>query len=364
LAPLLRGRGIDVSIVTRRYSGLPAFELVDGVPVYRVPIPGPRAVASLSYTMSTVSRLLRLRPDIIHAHEFFSPATTAIAAKALLRVPVVVTAHRSGQLGDVAVLQRRVLGKQRLATLVRSVDAFVTISNEIDAELAATGIPPDRRFTVPNGVDTARFHPAPAGAKTRLRAEAGLPDVPIVVFVGRLAPEKRVEHLVGIWPQVRSAHPDAILLILGSGPDGATLRNAAGPGVRFGGEIDDVSAYLRAADVFVLPSVAEGLSVAMLEAMASGIAVVATAVGGASDVIEHSRNGWLVPADDVAALRDAITTLLGDRECAEALGARARDTIVRDYSLPAIAERTHAMYQRLVARDARQPARHDRVAFR
>ncbi len=100
VAPLLQAQKVRVDVITRRYRGLTAFEVVDGVPVHRMPVPGPKALASLSYTVAAVSLLRRLRPSVVRAHEMFSPATTALAARAVLGCAVVVTAHRGGVLGD------------------------------------------------------------------------------------------------------------------------------------------------------------------------------------------------------------------------------------------------------------------------
>lgn len=347
LAPLLQESGIEVNIITKRYRGLAAFEVIDGIPVHRLPIPGPKAFASMSYTLSALPLLRRLRPHVIHAHELFSPATTAVAAKRLTGSAVVATPHRSGTLGDVYRLGHKRFGSRRLARIRRTVDAFITISREIDQELVDIGVPDGRRHFVPNGVDVRRFQPVTAGERQRLRASLGLPEGTITIYVGRLAPEKRIEHLLSLWPDVRSIHPDATLLILGSGVSEPRLRQAAGPGVLFGGNIDDVAPWLQAANLFVLPSSAEGLSVALLEAMATGLPVVATAVGGAPDVIDHHVNGWLVPPDDVPALRQAVITLLDDGPRRSQLGGYARERIVADYALSVVVARTCAVYRQL-----------------
>lgn len=348
IAPLLQARSVDVHILTRRYPGLAAYEMVNGVPVHRLSIPGPKPVASLSFTVAALPLLRKLRPNVIHAYDMRSPATTAIAAKRLLNVPVAVKVLRGGAMSDFAALRSMPFGARRLASFVKQIDAFVTISQEIEAELDAYNVPSSRRHFIPNGVDTTRFAPLAPDEKRTLRTRLGLLDVPTVIFTGRLAPEKRVQHLLAVWPTVRKHYPDATLLLLGAGPEEAMLRQQASPGVQFLGLQQDVTPYLQAADVFVLPSATEGLSNALLEALATGLPALVTAVGGAPDVIEHQRHGWLIGPDDVPALEAALLTLLGDPELRARLSANGRERIVQEYALSVTADRLRTMYDTLM----------------
>lgn len=335
VAPLLQARGVRVSVLTRRHPGLAAYSDIDGVAVHRLAIPGNRATRSAAYSGGAVALLTRLRPDVLHAHELFSPATAALAAKAVLRRPVVVTAHRSGPLGDVQRVLGARLGAPRMAALARRVDAFAVISTDIASELEGAGVPAARRRLVPNGVDVRRFRPLEdPRARAALRVRLELPtDAPVVVFAGRLAPEKRVPSLLAAWPAVRAAHAGAVLALLGTGEEEVALRAAAGPGVRFAGAVDDVAPWLQAADVFALPSDAEGLSVAMLEALASGCAALVTDVGGVGDVVAHGRSAFVVPPRDPDAVRAGLLALLGDAGLRTALARAGRDVVERRFSL-------------------------------
>jgi glycosyltransferase involved in cell wall biosynthesis len=348
LIPLLRKRGVEVIILTRRYAGMSAFETIDGTPVIRFAAPGPKPVAMLAFVAQAVLALARLRPDVIHAHELLSPASAALLAKRLFRTPVVAKVLRGGALGDIDKLRRRPFGARRLAGLRDRVDAFISISSEIDAELATIGVEPARRLSIPNGVDTGRFRPAAADEKRRLRESLGLPAAaPLAVFSGRLVPEKRVDRLLAAWPFVRENVPGAELVVLGAGEEEAVLRDQAGAGVRFAGQVEDVLPWLQAADVFVLPSATEGLSNALLEALACGLGAVATAVGGAPDVIVDGESGLLVPPDDTAALAAALVKLLGDPILQTRLGAAGRKVIETRYSLEQTAGRLAELYARL-----------------
>ena len=350
LAPLLLSKGIDVTIYTKRTQNLPSFEYIEGVPVNRLTIMGSRAARSFSFTAGTLMRLKRSPPDLIHAHDFLSPSTTALLAKKLFRIPVLVKVVRGGDLGDVQWLLRRAFGRRRLKFLCDNVDKFICISREIDAELAQIGVAATRRAQIPNGVDCQRFQPASAEGRKNIRAENGLPDGPIVVYAGRLAVEKRVASLVKIWPSVRATVPEAILAVVGTGEEERSLRKLAGDGVLFIGAVDDVSPYLRAADIFVLPSVAEGLSNALLEAMATGLACVATDVGGASDLISNQVSGVLIPPDDTKALFDQLVGLLVDPVTRTPLGRRAREFVKHNFALDHVADKLVALYHETVSR--------------
>lgn len=349
VAPLLQAQGVDVHVLTRRFAGLKAFEVVDGVPVHRLPIPGPKALASLTFTAAALALLRRLEPGIIHAHGLLSPATTALAAKRLFRTPVVVTVHDRGPDGELARLTRRPLAARRRAALRRGVDAFIVISREVEQEIAALGVPPERRAFIANGIDTRRFNPLLPADKRARRAALGL-DAPTAVYTGRLVPGKRLDLLLGVWDRVRDAIPGARLLIVGTGPEEAGLRTMAGNGVRFLGGTENVLPLLQAADLFVLPSASEGLSMALLEALAAGLPAVATAVGGNLDVIRTGENGVLVPAGDAASLYAAVVRLFGDAPLRAAMAERARAQVVREFELDRMVTQLRELYARVGTR--------------
>ncbi len=351
LAPLLQQLNVGVTVLTRRYPGLEPSAVIDGVPVFRLPIPGPVPLAALTFTAAALPLLGRLRPDVIHAHELFSPATTALAAKRLYGTPIVATAHRSGPLGDVERMKNRPFGQRRLRAIRAEVDAFTAISHEVALELQGLGVEPARCFNIANGVDTSLFQPVDAATKARLRRELELPDGPLVIFAGRLAPEKRVGNLLDVWPRLLARFPAAHLLILGTGPEEARLQEQGGQHVHFGGAVQQVAPYLQAADIWVLPSAAEGFSVAMLEALATGLPVVLTDVGGARDAIVDTVNGLLIPPDDLTALEHALDRLLADPDLCLRLGQAGRARVEQEYALPIIAARLRDLYADLARRN-------------
>jgi glycosyltransferase involved in cell wall biosynthesis len=350
LAPRLRARGFEVCVLTRREPGLARFERINDTPVYRLPAFGPKAMAAATFTGSAVLQLGRLRPDLVHAHEILSPASVAVTSKRFLGHPVVVKLLRGGLLGDIYKLEHRPFGRQRFRGLCHDVDAFVVISREIENELAVRGVQQQKRMIIPNGVDTDVFAPASESEKKSIRTELRLPEQALlVVYVGRLVAEKRVDSLLRLWNDLRIEIPDAFLAIVGSGVEEDRLKEIPAAGVQFVGQSGDTARYLRAADLFVLPSSTEGLSVSLLEAMSTGLPVLATSVGGSQDVIQHESNGYLIAPDKPEELRQGLQALLKNPERRKRLGLNARLRIISNYSLNLDADRLAALYARLLA---------------
>jgi glycosyltransferase involved in cell wall biosynthesis len=351
LAPRLKDLGFDLQILTRHENGLKRFEEIEGVPVYRLPASGPKVWAAATFTIAALWRLIRIQPDVIHAHEILTPAAIAMYSKTFLRRPILVKILRGGARGDIYKLKRRPFWKSYLRRLIKKVDAFLVISHEIDDELAALNIPPQKRVFLPNGVDAVRCSPVSEQRKLKLRASFSLPaQASIVMYAGRLVPEKRVDHLLKIWEGVRAKYPLAHLLIVGGGEEQSRLESMHVEGVQFTGQVEDAVSYLQAADLFVLPSSTEGLSNSMLEAMSCGLPVLATSVGGAPDVIEHQVSGWLIPPDDIESLQQGLETLLEEESLRFSLGSNARQRILSSFSLDSIARRLAGLYQQLMAR--------------
>jgi glycosyltransferase involved in cell wall biosynthesis len=208
-----------------------------------------------------------------------------------------------------------------------------------------------------NGVDLSAYAPPERADPVELPLDLRIPrGSPVVTVVAALRREKGHEVALRAWPQVRARVPDAVLLVVGDGPHGPALRSAAGDGVVFAGSREDVPAILRGSTLAVLPSLAEALPTVMIEAGASGLAAVATTVGGTPETVEHGRTGLLVPPGDVAALADAISTLVTDRHRRYRLGMAARKLAEQRFDLRRWAGRLSDLYERAAA-DRRRTAR-------
>jgi glycosyltransferase involved in cell wall biosynthesis len=355
LARGLAELGAEVHVVTRPAPGRPAREEDGGVTIHRAGLATGGPAATLAYVAlgQRVVASLGDRISVLHAHQLLSPASVALVDCGLRRTPFIVTAHASGAVGDVASLARQgPLGRARLLALRRHAGAFVAVSNPIRDELVLAGIPRNRIRSIPNGVDTRRFTPADDAERRRVRRKLGLPPVPLALYTGRLAPEKGVDVLLDAWAAARRLGCLAFLCVVGDGPERAALeRRARDHGilgaVRFAGATDDVTPWLRAADAFVLPSRQEGLSVALLEAMACGLAVVATAVGGTADAAGDAA--VLVPPD-AAALAGALARVLDEPGRARELGGRARRRAVERFGILEVARRHLELYGEIATR--------------
>ena len=349
LAPLLREQGVEIHIVTRHHPGLLRHEQINEVPVYRIPVHKSKILASLMYTFSAIPTLKSIHPQIIHAHGLLSPTTIAIIARFFFGIPVVSKSLRGGLLGDLKRLLNKPFGRFRFSILRNNVDTFITISKEIQEELEMEGVPHNKFVHIPNGVDLERFTPVSINEKIALRNNLQLPNGELVLFAGRLEAEKRVGDLIQIWPEVRKRNQDAYLLILGTGGEENALKELAGEGIHFLGLVDNVASYLQAADIFVLPSISEGLSNAFLEALASQLAVVVTATGGTTEIIKHKENGWLIEEYNTEKLIEGIICFLENKELREKCALEGKKYVEENYSIMRTAKKLNDLYNSLLS---------------
>ncbi|MFC9792050.1 glycosyltransferase [Streptomyces sp. NPDC057695] len=278
--------------------------------------PGPRLVTETR----DLARVIRtVRPALVHAHS----AKAGLCARLALRgrIPTVYQPHAwsfEAVEGTTAALARR---WERFGA--RWAHRIVCVSEAERRTGEAAGVAGDWSV-VHNGVDVARF------------ATDGPPGnpAPTVVCVGRLCRQKGQDVLLAAWPAVLAEVPTARLVLVGDGPDGARLRAAAGPSVRFTGAVDDTVPWFRAADVVVLPSRWEGMALAPLEAMAAGRPVVVSDVDGARESLPPAHEPQcLVPPEDPAALATALGRLLGRPELRHRLGREAHEHVLSRFDV-------------------------------
>jgi glycosyltransferase involved in cell wall biosynthesis len=257
------------------------------------------------------------------------------------------------QTGDIAASQRTWYGRLKLRFLRSHVRFLVCPSREIREELLRAGFADERIAVIPNGVDTAFFSPAALPEKNELRRELGIGEQEtVVIYTGRLHPGKGVESLLAAWTVLAERFTDRPLrlLIVGSGRLEPALRDAFGtaPSVRFCGWQEEVRNYLRASDIFVLPSLGEGMSNALVEAMSCGLACVASRIGGNSELITDGRNGLLFEPGSRERLAAQLAGLLEDSRRRRELGECARQLAVERLSFDTIVKEYAALYERMV----------------
>jgi glycosyltransferase involved in cell wall biosynthesis len=306
---------------------------------------GARAVREL-VRFSGIIR--REAPDIFHGLLFWAYIYGGVAAW-MARVPVILSSRRS--------LSHFKRDNWRLRALERVVNRWTTLvvanSEAVRRDtLTHEGLPPSKVVVIHNGVEPID---ARSDSGSELRAALALPaQAPVAAVVANLLPYKGHVHFVDAWRRVVDEIPDAIALLAGSGPLEADLRaRVATAGlsrhVRLLGRWDDVPGLLRGADLLVHPSLEEGFSNAILEAMSAGRAVVATDVGGTAEAVVQGETGWLVPPADAARLGEAIVDLLRDDRRRRRFGDAGRARVLERFSVSGMVERYAALYESLAS---------------
>ena len=296
-------------------------------------------------------RLLRDMMKAEHVDIIQSQHAKSDLLNALLPIPA----------GSARISSRRDMGfnkspRMRLASrlLNRRYACVVAPAKPILDDLVhSEGLDWNRMLCIPNGVDTRIFSPPSELERARARRAFSLPDKAIAIgCVASLTPVKRHMDLIDAFARLHAVQPDTRLLLIGEGPEHDAItaqvaRLGLDHAVCLPGAVSDVRGALAALDVSVLSSATEGMSNAILEAMACGLPVVATAVGGNPDLVDHEVDGLLAPAHAPEALAEALGRLAGSAELRRQFGAAARRKIERSYSLDGMARAFDQLYHRL-----------------
>jgi len=271
------------------------------------------------YAASIAPELIRYRGkiDVVLGSWAYPDGFAAVIAARLIGAPCVVKLHGS----DINVMARLPGPRRQTAWALSRAARVVAVSRALADEVAELGVPRDRIAIVMNGVDPELFRVRDRAAA---RSELGLPGGPLALCVANLKPEKGVLDLARAWERVARELPDARLVFVGDGPARAALESALPPRATLAGPqtLPRVATWLAACDVLVLPSHAEGTPNVVLEALASGRRVVATAVGGVPDLITSGALGALVPAQQPEAMAAALTQALRTSYDADAVAAQ------------------------------------------
>jgi glycosyltransferase involved in cell wall biosynthesis len=358
LSRALTHRGWNVRVLTRRDSAahsprLPRRELVHGVDVIRVSSRGPGKIASVQYLLGGLAVLVKAgNGAIFHAHDIGAPGLLAAIARRICGGRSVVKL-RTGALAYKERFGGRLPGRV-FRFLLRCHDRIVVVNSEVEELLITLGIPPHKIVRIPNAIDGHVFRGSTLPEVEHARNALKLPlDKKVVLYVGRLAPVKRIDILLTAWSMLpEPLREESVLVLVGQGPSQLALAELVDDlgiqsSVLMLGARSDVNEYYRAANVFVLPSRTEGLSNALLEAMASELPVVATAVGGAIDVVEDQANGVLVAPEDAQDLNRGLRFLLSRPAEWQAMGRRGRRKVLDYAGLDVGVERLIGVYSSL-----------------
>jgi glycosyltransferase involved in cell wall biosynthesis len=304
--------------------------------------------AGMRRLLRMVRLLRRLKTEILHLHLVgFNGGRWVLLAATLARVPhVVCTIH-------IAPRERQPW-RTRLdrALLGPVVDGYIAVSRDSRRRLAEyLGLSPRKVVAIPNAVELRRLVGPAEPARWAVRADCGIPgDAPVIGVLARLSEQKGLTYLISALPAVLAAHPETHLLLVGDGPlreDLVAQARSLGveQRVHFVGYRANTVDFLRAMDLFVLPSLYEGMPLSILEAMGAGLPVVATAVDGTPEAVADGETGLLVPPADPAALASAVNRLLGDRALAERMGRAGRARAEAEFSETALIDRLGRVYR-------------------
>lgn len=343
ILPRLDPTRFRVRVVCLRERGALASELeAAGIPVELCPMNSrlsPHGLANLT------ALIRRYKIDIVHAHMYRSNVPATIAAH-LARVPVVIA-----QVHNVDTWESR---RQRWIDrlLCRWRTNIIAVSEEVRRDIVENlHVPREKVKVIYNGVDLTLFSDRSLREPTRFALGLAPKDTTII-YHGRLVAQKNPEILLKIGREVALRRGKRVqVIIAGDGPlrsdlEAEAARMGLEGNVRFLGRRNDIPALLQAADIAVLPSFKEGFSNALIEAMAAGLPIVATNVGGNAEAIIHGRNGWIVPSRNDGAFLNAVSQLVDDPEERERMAVQAT-LMVKRFSLERMLANTENLYTEL-----------------
>jgi L-malate glycosyltransferase len=313
------------------------------VPIESFPLAGFRSRSGVTQLVRFAAWCRRIGARLVHTCDLFAN-TLGLPGARLAGVPARIGSRREILTGDKTRLQ---LAGQRAA--YRLAHAVVANSAAAAAQLVREGVPARKVRLIPNGVDTARF-----GVTVRAR------PIRRVVMVANLRAEKGHDVLIDAAPQILSVRPETEFVLAGDGREREALAARAqsrgvADRIRFLGPCQDVPDVLAGADLFVLPSRSEALPNAVIEAMAAGLPVVASAVGGIPELITQDATGVLVPAGDAGRLANAVIDLMEHPEHAYQMGRAAHDFVTREFGFTRLVSRVEDLYLDTIEHPAGAP---------
>lgn len=364
VARVLHRRMDIVVLTTSTNPALPARDTVEGVPVSRICVDVESRWSLVMATLRMTTELLRLLPRVNFPHiQGYSTKNILVSVLAKLFARPVILHLQTAKHDE----PETVKAHGRLAWWAYSTaDFYLSVSPGLTARYFAAGLPADKIREIPNGVDATRFSPASAEERWALRRRLNLPlERPLILFVGVISPDKQPHVLLDAWLRLQSDPALASTLVFVGATDptlfelGDRLIDQLRATAQASGFVDrvlfipptnQIQDYFRAADVYAMPSLREGLPIALLEAMACGLACVASRLPGATDVmVQDQVNGLLVPPQDPTALATALAAVITDPAKAAQMGAAARLTVEGRYTMERVADMWLDAYHHVLA---------------
>ncbi len=306
-------------------------------------------IPTLKATKVLTQSLRNLKPDIVHASLTLSPLDFILPEICEeLNIPLIATFHTPFAKGAKLVSGTQFLAYQLYAPFLGNYDRVIVFSQIQRELLARLSVPEPKIAVIPNGVNAIKYSPGISNIKAEFQAER------LFVYQGRIAPEKNVESLLRAWKHAEMSEGSK-LLVVGNGPLKPSLETFYGSehGVIWLGFIADENRrieILRGADVFILPSLVEGLSLSLLEAMACGIACLATNVGADGEVLEHGAGVVLDTRVTRSQLRTLLPLFQDHPEITTLLGQKARQRVIERYTLSNNITQLERLYEEVLGK--------------
>jgi len=343
IARHLAGKGYKVHVITSLDEGLPKKSIEQGFHVHRIGFPKVKLLGIAIFWLKILLTIRKVNPDLVHA-QGTGMGFTGFLAKMLFKKPYLV--WRRGT--DVRLT--RLFSRSLSKLVLKKADAVIALTEDMKREIQT--ILNREVFVIPNGIDFERFHNLSRDEmRYELQARA---DERLVVFVGRFRPEKGVRYLIKAMEIISRKSRYIRLILVGEGPEEEDLKRLVEQlnlrdCINFLGQVpnEKVPQYMAASDVFVLPSLAEGFPNVILEAMASGLAIVASKVSGLPEIVEDGGNGFLVESMNPEQIAEKVLLLLGDDELRERISKSNREK-AKGYSWESVIERLEKVYYKAI----------------
>lgn len=346
LSKALKSKGVEVSILTRLNERTwKIHETIEGLNVTRIDYPRIRWIGGLLLNVGLSWNILKRNKevDVLHFHIGGSHMLLPVLISLMLGKPSLLKISGWWEL-EKGFLRPSGFIPSMMRRIIFRCNGIIALSKEICDRLISLGYPAQRIVALSNGVDISRFRPAQREGQK-----------PVIIFVGRLVTEKGVLNLLTAIDRLRKQFPDIKLNLVGIGSDEENLKQMSfnlglDDCVRFCGRIEDVTDSLRNSDIYVQPSLNEGLPNSLLEAMATGLPVVVTRIGGMPDVVVNEVEGFVVSPGNVDELVLAIGKLLDDENLRRKMGAEGRARILREFSFEYVTDKYINYYKALLTK--------------
>ena len=337
--------GIEVHVVTQHNPNIPYEEVMDGIHVHRFKWLEPKEFRALvhfkglkdnlrlvTYVISLFFTLIKIvkkyKIDIIHAHSVIPTGLVGVIVAKIMRCPSVITSHGM----DINNFDTKSIYGHLISFSLNHCDKVISVSGDLAETMKSLGITEDKIVILRNAVDTELFKPF-KNMELRYKYAIGENEI-LILFVGYLDTFKGIFELIDAFYEINKKNKNVKLMMVGTGPKKDEIKKKVSKlnledFVIFTGKISPVEMYnyYQAADIFVLPSYTEGLPISVLEAMACGLPIVTTNVGGIPEVIEDGLNGFIINSKDENELREKLKILIKNKGLREKFGNKSIEII-------------------------------------